>query len=81
VLLDGVQCGEFAAAQVHAEEAREMIYGGAGSGRADMAHVASRVKGAGQHGTRSVRIQGEDPLKVYRSLVGITHVKRVPEGR
>jgi D-aminopeptidase len=29
VLLNGVERGEFAAAQVHPEEAREMIYGGA----------------------------------------------------
>jgi hypothetical protein len=33
MLLNGVECGEFAAAQVHPEEAREMIYAGAKAAR------------------------------------------------
>jgi D-amino peptidase len=94
----------FAAAQVHPEEAREMIYAGAEAAvrrlgsvplpdvelparldvelqTADMAHVASWVKGVERSGTRSVRIRGEDPLEVYRSFVGLTYITRVSEGR
>jgi D-amino peptidase len=94
----------FAAAQVHPEEAREMIYAGAEAAvrrlgsvplpdielparldvelqTADLAHVASWVKGVEHSGTRSVRIVGDDPLEVYRSFVGITYITRVAEGR
>lgn len=94
----------FAAAQVHPEEAREMIYAGAEAAvqrlgsvplpeielparlevefqTADMAHVASWVKGAELTGTRTVRICGDDPLAVYQSFVGITYITRVSEGR
>jgi D-amino peptidase len=94
----------FAAAQVHPEEAREMIYAGAEASvrrlasvplpdielparldielqTADLAHVASWVKGVEHSGTRSVRIVGDDPLEVYRSFVGITYITRVAEGR
>ena len=94
----------FAAAQVHPEEAREMIYAGAEAAvrrlgsvpppdielparldielqTADLAHVASWVKGVERSGTRSVRIAGDDPLEVYRSFVGITYITRVAEGR
>ena len=46
-----------------------------------MAAVASWVKGAELSGTRSVRIEGDDPLEVYRSFVGITYITRVSEGR
>jgi len=48
---------------------------------ADMAEVASWVKGVERTGTRTVRIQGDDPLAVYRSFVGITYITRVAEGR
>jgi D-amino peptidase len=48
---------------------------------ADMAHLASWVKGVTQSGTRSVRIEGDDPLEVYQSFVGITYITRVSEGR
>jgi D-amino peptidase len=94
----------FAAAQVHPEEAREMIYAGAESAvrrlgsvplpnvalparldvelqNADMANVATWVKGVERSGTRSVRIMGDDPLEVYRSFVGLTYITRVSEGR
>jgi D-amino peptidase len=94
----------FAAAQVHPEEAREMIYAGAQRAvqrlgsvplpdielparldvelqTADMADVASWVKGVERQGTRSVRIEGDDPLEVYRSFVGLTYITRVAEGR
>jgi hypothetical protein len=46
-----------------------------------MAHLASWVKGVTQSGTRSVRIEGDDPLEVYQSFVGITYITRVSEGR
>jgi D-amino peptidase len=94
----------FAAAQVHPEDAREMIYAGAEAAlrrlgdvplpdvelparldvefqTADMAQVASWVKGAERSGTRTVRIAGDDPLEVYRSFVGLTYITRVSEGR
>ena len=48
---------------------------------ADMASVASWVKGAERSGTRSVRIAGDDPLEVYRSFVAVTYITRVAEGR
>jgi D-amino peptidase len=48
---------------------------------ADMASVASWVKGVERTGTRTVRIEGDDPLAVYRSFVGITYITRVAEGR
>jgi D-amino peptidase len=48
---------------------------------ADMANVASWVKGVERSGTRSVRIMGDDPLEVYRSFVGLTYITRVSEGR
>ena len=48
---------------------------------ADMAGVASWVKGVERTGTRSVRIESGDPLAVFRSFVGITYITRVAEGR
>jgi D-amino peptidase len=48
---------------------------------ADMAHVATWVKGVTRSGTRSVRIERDDPLEVYQSFVGITYITRVSEGR
>jgi D-amino peptidase len=48
---------------------------------ADMADVASWVKGVARSGTRSVRITGDDPLEIYQSFVGITYITRVSEGR
>jgi D-amino peptidase len=94
----------FAAAQVHPEEAREMIHTGAEAAvrrlgsvplpdielparldielqTADMAHVASWVKGIERSGTRAVRIAGDDPLEVYQSFVGLSYITRVSEGR
>jgi len=94
----------FAAAQVHPEQAREMINAGAEAAvrrlgsvplpeiglparldidlqTADMAHLASWVKGVERSGTRSVRIEGDDPLEVYLSFVGTTYMTRVSEGR
>jgi D-amino peptidase len=48
---------------------------------ADMAQVASWVKGVDRTGTRTVRVEGTDPLAVFRSFVGITYITRVAEGR
>jgi D-amino peptidase len=48
---------------------------------ADMAQVASWVKGAERSGTRSVRIAADDPMAVYRSFVAVTYITRVAEGR
>jgi D-amino peptidase len=48
---------------------------------ADMAQVASWVKGVERGGTRSVRIEDDDPLAVHRSFVGGTYITRVTEGR
>jgi D-amino peptidase len=48
---------------------------------ADMAEVASWVKGVERTGTRTVGIEGDDPLAVFRSFVGITYITRVAEGR
>ena len=48
---------------------------------ADMAMVASWVKSAERTGTRSVAIEGSQPLAVYRSFVALTYITRVAEGR
>jgi D-amino peptidase len=48
---------------------------------ADMADVASWVKGVARTGTRAVRIAGDDPLAVYQSFVAVTYITRVSEGR
>jgi D-amino peptidase len=48
---------------------------------ADMAEVASWVKGVERTGTRTVRVEGSDPLAIFRSFVGITYITRVAEGR
>jgi D-amino peptidase len=48
---------------------------------ADMAQVASWVRGVERTGTRTVRMEGDDPLAVFRSFVGVTYITRVAEGR
>jgi D-amino peptidase len=48
---------------------------------ADMAEVASWVRGVERTGTRAVRISGEDPLAMFRSFVALTYITRVSEGR
>jgi len=48
---------------------------------ADMAEVASWVRGVARSGLRSVRIEGEDPLALFRSFVAVTYITRVSEGR
>jgi D-amino peptidase len=48
---------------------------------ADMAEVASWVRGVERTGVRTVTIHGGDPLAMFRSFVGITYITRVSEGR
>ena len=48
---------------------------------ADMAEVASWVRGAEQTGTRTVTIAGDDPLAMFRSFVALTYITRQSEGR
>jgi D-amino peptidase len=48
---------------------------------ADMAEVASWVRGVERTGVRAVSIRGEDPLAMFRSFVGVTYITRVSEGR
>jgi D-amino peptidase len=48
---------------------------------ADMAEVASWVRGAERTGVRTVSIRGEDPLAMFRSFVAVTYITRVSEGR
>ena len=48
---------------------------------ADMAEVASWLKGAERTGVRTVTIAGDDPLAMFRSFVGVTYITRVAEGR
>ncbi len=48
---------------------------------ADMAEVASWVRGAERTGVRTVNIRGEDPLAMFRSFVAVTYITRVAEGR
>jgi D-amino peptidase len=47
----------------------------------DLAQLSSWVKGVERSGTRSVRIEADDPLAVYRAFVGVTYITRVAEGR
>jgi D-amino peptidase len=39
------------------------------------------VKGAERTGTRTIAIEGDDPLAVFRSFVALTYITRVAEGR
>jgi len=48
---------------------------------ADMAEVASWVRGAERTGVRTVSISGADPLAMFRSFVAVTYITRVSEGR
>jgi D-amino peptidase len=48
---------------------------------ADMAEVASWVRGIERTGVRTVSIGGEDPLAIFRSFVAVTYITRVSEGR
>jgi D-amino peptidase len=48
---------------------------------ADMAEVASWVRGAERTGTRTVTIAGDNPLAMFRSFVALTYITRQSEGR
>jgi D-amino peptidase len=48
---------------------------------ADMAEVASWVRGVERTGVRTVIISGEDPLAIFGSFVALTYITRVSEGR
>ena len=48
---------------------------------ADMAEVASWVRGAERTGVRAVSIRGDDPVAAFRSFVAVTYITRVAEGR
>jgi D-amino peptidase len=48
---------------------------------ADMAEVASWVRGAERTGVRTVTIGGGDPLAMFRSFVALTYITRQAEGR
>jgi D-amino peptidase len=48
---------------------------------ADMAEVASWVRGAERTGLRTVNITGDEPLAMFRSFVAVTYITRVAEGR
>ena len=47
----------------------------------DMADVATWARGAERAGERTVRIQGEDLLGVFRSFVAVTYITRQAGGR
>ena len=48
---------------------------------ADMAEVASWVRGVERTGLRTVSMSGDDPLAMFRSFVALTYITRVSEGR
>jgi D-amino peptidase len=48
---------------------------------ADMAEVASWVRGAERTAVRAVSIRGDDPVAMFRSFVAVTYITRVAEGR
>jgi D-amino peptidase len=48
---------------------------------ADMADVASWVRGAEKSADRRVRIEGDDLLEVFRSFVAVNYITRQAGGR
>ncbi len=48
---------------------------------ADMAEMATWVRGVERSGLRTVLIEGDDPLRLFRSFVGVVYLTRVAEGR
>jgi D-amino peptidase len=48
---------------------------------ADMAQVACWISGVERSGTRSVRIEADDPMAAYKAFIGVTYITRVAEGR
>jgi D-amino peptidase len=47
---------------------------------ADMAEVASWVRGAERTGVRTVTISADDPMAMFRSFVAVIYITRVAEG-
>ena len=48
---------------------------------ADMAQVASWVRGVTRTGLRTIRIEDDDPLAMFQAFVAVTYITRVSEGR
>jgi D-amino peptidase len=48
---------------------------------ADMAEMATWIRGVERSGLRTVLIEGDDPLELFRSFVGVVYLTRVAEGR
>ncbi len=48
---------------------------------ADMAEVGSWVKGAERLGTRTIRLESDDALEVFRSFVAVNYITRQAGGR
>jgi D-amino peptidase len=48
---------------------------------ADMAQVASWVRGVTRTGLRTIRVEGDDPLAMFQAFVAVTYITRVSEGR
>jgi D-amino peptidase len=48
---------------------------------ADMAQIASWVRGVTRVGVRTIRIEGDDPLAMFQTFVAVTYITRVAEGR
>jgi D-amino peptidase len=48
---------------------------------ADMAEMATWIRGVERSGLRQVLIEGDDPLELYRRFVGVVYLTRAAEGR
>jgi D-amino peptidase len=48
---------------------------------ADMAEIATWIRGVERTDLRSVVIEGDDPVAIYRAFVGAIYITRVAEGR
>jgi D-amino peptidase len=48
---------------------------------ADMAEISTWARGIERTGLRSVAIEGDDPLAMFRSFVAMSYLTRQVEGR
>ena len=48
---------------------------------ADMAEMATWIRGVERTGLRTIAIEGDDPLALFRSFIGVVYLTRVAEGR
>jgi D-amino peptidase len=48
---------------------------------ADMAQMATWIRGVERTDLRAVRIEGDDPLALFRAFVGVVYLTRLAEGR